>query len=298
MKKPQWITLGITLLFVAGLYLATQASLFGERAPKANPASAHSDDDGHNHGTASSAAITTDSILYYAKQNLPQAQVARLAQLENSIVRGDVAEQKLHLMHQLARYWSDSARAFTSLAWYPYAHYTAEAARLENSENSLSFAAHLFLNALSSEESPQVKQWDALQAKDLFERSLKVDPNNDSAKIGLGAAILYGGLESPMTGISMIREVVQRDSTNVFAQLTLAEASLMSGQLAKGAERFQTVLRLQPGSLKAGLLLADTYEKMNEKAAAAQAYASILPYIKEPQIKSEVEKRISDLKTK
>lgn len=296
MNKPQWITLSIAILLVAVLFAATQSSLFGERAPKAIAATTHTDD-GHNHESLQTG-ISTDSLLYYAKQKLPQAQIARLTGLENSIVRGDVAEQKLHLMHQLARYWADSARAFTPMAWYPYAHYTAEAARLESSEKSLSFAAHLFLNALSSEENPQIKQWDALQAKDLFQRSLKLNPDNDSSKVGLGATILYGGLEAPMTGIGMIREVVQKDSTNLFAQTTLGEASLLSGQLDKAAERFATVVRLQPGNLNAGLLLADTYEKMDKKQEAVQAYQKALPYITNPEMKKEVQKRITQLQTK
>jgi tetratricopeptide (TPR) repeat protein len=279
----------IVIFSVIALFATTQGSLFGDRKGKATPPTAAAQ---HTDG------FTTDSILYYAKQNLPQAQVARLAQLENSITRGDVADQKLHLMHQLAAYWADSARAFTPMAWYPYAYYTAEAARLENSENSLSFAAHLFLGALTNEETHQVKHWDAEQAKDLFERSLKLNPINDSAKVGLGATILYGGLEAPMAGIGMIREVVEKDSTNVFAQITLGEASLLSGQLDKAVERFKKVLSLQPDNLKAALLLADTYEKMNKKEEAIQSYKASLPFINNAEMKTEVEGRIKQLKTK
>jgi tetratricopeptide (TPR) repeat protein len=288
MNKPQWITLSIAVLLVLGLFAATQEQLFGERKAKTSPASAPQathDDDG----------LTTDSVLYYAKQNLPQTQVARLAQLENSISRGDVAGQKLHLMHQLARFWADSARAFTPMAWYPYAYYTAEAARLENSEKSLSFAARLFLDQLGREEDHRIKHWQAAQATDLFERSLKLNPENDSAKVGLGATVLYGG-HDPMQGISLIREVVQKDSTNVFAQLTLGEASLMSGQLDKAAERFKTVTSLQPANLQAILLLADTYERMHQMEEAAKMYQKALPLVKNGEIQKEIQKRVTDLK--
>ena len=290
MNKPQWITLSIAVLIVFGLFAATQGTLFGEKNVKTLAASAPHDEHDHEGG------IGTDSILYYAKKNLPQAQVARLAQLENSITRGDVADQKLHLMHQLARFWADSARAFTQLAWYPYAYYTGEAARLENSEKSLSFAARLFLDVLGSEEDPRVKHWEAEQAKDLFERSLKIAPENDSAKVGLGATILYGGLDSPMKGIGLIREVVTKDSTNAFAQLTLGEASLLSGQLDKAVERFQTVNRLQPKNLQAILLLADTFERMNKKEEAVKAYQQSLLLVTNPEMKKEIQKRVSDLK--
>jgi len=293
MKKPQWITLSIAVLLVLGLYAATQGSLFGEKkgrkAPSASVAAAEED---HEHG------LSTDSILYHAKQNLPQATIARLTFLENSSDGVHATEQKLHVMHQLARYWSDSARAFTPMAWYPYAHYTAEAARLENSEKSLSFAAHLFLAALAREEAHQLKDWEAKQAKDLFERSLKLNPQNDSAKVGLGATILYSGHGAPMTGIAMIREVAEKDPKNVFAQLTLGEASLISGQLDKAVERFKTVTQLQPDNLQAAVLLADTYERMNKKDEAIAAYQKALPHITIPEMKKEVEKRINDLKNK
>jgi len=288
MNKPQWITLSVACFVVIGLFAATQGQLFGERKAKSSappPVQAGHDDEG----------LPTDSVLFYAKKSLPQAQVSRLAQLENSITRGAVAEQKLHLMHQLARFWADRARAFTSMAWYPYAYYTAEAARLENSEKSLSFAARLFLEGLGREEDHRMKHWESDQATDLFERSLKLNPQNDSAKVGLGATILYGGHE-PMKGIALIREVVEKDSTNAYAHLTLAEASLMSGQLDKAVERLNTVLRYQPANLQATLLLADTYERMGHKNDAAKAYQKALPLVANPEIKREIEKRVSDLK--
>ena len=154
--------------------------------------------------------------------------------------RGDVADQKTHIFHQLASFWRDTARSFEPFAWY-----TAEAARLENSENSLTFAAHLFLNNLKSEQNHQLKDWKAAQAKDLFERSLKLNPENDSAKVGLGAAYLFGGIgANPMEGILKIREVAEKDSTNVYAQMTLGQASVVSGQLDKAVERFTKVVKL------------------------------------------------------
>ena len=80
--------------------------------------------------------------------------------------------------------------------------------------------------------------------------------------------------------------------------MTLAEASLMSGQLDKAVERFKTVLKLEPQNLQAGLLLADTYEKMKKKEEAIGSYQRTLPYITNASMKAEVEKRITQLKTK
>ena len=274
----------MSFLLVIGLYAATQPRLFGERKVKTS-------DDGHGHDEPAEGLLTADSILYYAKQNLTEGQVTRLTQLENSVTRGDVADQKLHVYHQLAAFWRDSARIFA-----PFAFYTAEAARLENSEKSLTFAAHLFLNNLSFEESQRLKQWEATEAKDLFERSLKLNPDNDSSKVGLGATILYGGMGMPMEGIQMIRSVVEKDSTNTFAQMTLAKASLMSGQLDKALERLNTVVRLEPGNVEAVLLMAEVKERSGDKAEAIRWYQKSLELLPNKDFRQEVEKRITELK--
>lgn len=281
MQKPQWVTVGIAFLLLIILYSATSKGLFGERKAKT-----HTEDE-HAHTTE----LTTDSILFYARKNLTPEQMERLNMLENSISRGDVATQKLRVYHQLSHFWKDSARIFA-----PYAFYLGEAARLENSENSLTFAAHLFLDNLTTEGDPRWKQWVALQAKDLFERSLKLNPDNDSSKVGLGAVYLYGGISQPMEGVGKIRDVVGKDSTNVYAQMTLAKASLFSGQLDKAIDRLQIVARLQPQNVEAILLIADTYERMKNKEAAIEWYKKSIPFVANPEYKKEVEKRISELK--
>lgn len=286
MKKPQWITILVGILLVTGLFL------FGRTIPKNKTiiATEHSDDDGHDHGTATSA-ISIDTILNLAKKQLTADQVVHLNTLENSISRGDVKDQQIHVYHQIARFWADSVGVFE-----PYAWYNAEAARLENSEKNLTFAARLFLDNLQNDEVAQRRQWKALQAKDLFERSLMINPTNDSAKIGLGACYLFGEISStPMEGILKIREVVEKDSTNVYGQLMLAKGSLISGQYDKAISRLETVNSIKPGDLDVLLLLAEVNERMGNKEKAISWYKESLPYVKQAELKLAIEKRMKDL---
>jgi len=286
-KQPQWITVG------AGVILTLAIFVFGRTVPhkKHIEAEVHGADDGHNHGPVT-ASFSIDSLLISEKKQLKPEQVTRLTLLENSISRGDVKDQQLHVFHQLARFWGDTAQAAIPQAWY-----TAEAARLENSEKTLTFAARLFLEYLQHEPRPALRQWEALQAKDLFERSLIINPANDSAKVGIGACYLFGNISAaPMEGLSKIMEVVARDSTNVYAQLTLAKGGMMSGQLDKAITRLQLVNRLQPDNLEAILMLADIYERSDKKALAAEWYEKSLNYIKPADVKAEVRKRIEELK--
>lgn len=287
-NKSQWCTVGVSAFMVVSLYAATQDSIFG-----ANQLS----HEGHDHAAeaassgSAAAPLVTDTVLARARRTLNPERASRIAMLEASITRGDVQTQKEHIYHQLARFWFDTGRVFE-----PYAFYRAEEARLENSENSLTFAAHLFLNNLRGEEDPALKQWKALQARDLFERSLKLNPANDSSEVGLGATLLYGGIgASPMEGIAHLRKVAERDPKNVYAQLTLGQASLVSGQLDKAIERFQHVWKQDPKNLEAILSLADVYERKGDRQNAIVWYRLSLPLIPAEELKKEVEQRIADL---
>jgi tetratricopeptide (TPR) repeat protein len=287
-KKQHWIVVTAAVILTAGLFL------FGRTAPKKKyiKAETHSANDGHNHSTGAESAVSIDTILILAKKNLTKEQVIRINTLENSITRGDVKEQQLHVYHQLARFWADSAHIFE-----PYAWYNGEAARLENSEKSLTFAARLYLENLQEDEIAARRKWKALQAKDLFERSLEINPVNDSAKVGLGACYLFGGIsDMPMEGISKIREVVAKDSTNTYAQMMLAKGSLISGQYDKAASRLELVNKLAPGDVEATLMLADVYERLANKPQAIIWYQKSLALAKNKELKEAVQKRIEELK--
>ena len=282
MKKPQWITLG------AGLVLTALLFIFGRIVPEKRTNTPRQPDLADN-------SVSFDSILAEAKKRLNAAQVIRLNTLENSIVRGDVKEQKLKVYHQLAHFWADTGQVFE-----PYAWYEAEAARLENSEKSLTFAAHLFLQNLRGENDQPLRVWKAQEAKDLFERSLKINPQNDSSVVGLGACYIFGGISAtPMEGIMKVRGIADKDSTNIFAQEVLGHGSMYSGQYDKAIARFETVYRLSRESddtrLEACLMLAEAFERKSDRLSAINWYKKSLTLIKNQEVKEEVNKRIGEL---
>ncbi len=288
-NKSQWITVAVSALLVTGLYAATQNKIFGANQ-LSHEGHDHAPGEGHE-APAAAGALPTDSVLARARKTLAPEQATRIQMMESSITRGDVQGQKEHLYHQLARFWYDTGRVFE-----PYAFYQAEAARLENSEKSLTFAAHLFLSNLRAEADPALRQWKAQQAKDLFERSLKINPASDSSEVGLGAALLFGGIgATPMEGIGKLRAVTERNPQSIYAQLTLGQASLMSGQMDKAIERFQKVWEQDPKNLEAVISLADVYERKGDKKNAIVWYRQSLPLIENDNIKKEVEQRIADL---
>ena len=242
--------------------------------------------------TTERQVITFDELLVKAKQKINPGQSQRLLSLENSVKRGDVKDQQLHLFHQLARFWADSAHIFE-----PYAYYTGEAAKLENSEKSLTFAARLFLDNLMTEGQPAMQTWLATNAKVLFEKALVLDPANDSSKIGLGACYLFGNIsDNPMQGILPIREIAQRDPGNVYAQMILGLGGKKSGQFDKAIERFQIIVKKEPENIEALFNLAECYEEKGDKINAVKWYEAVKKLVKVPEAQTELNKRITELK--
>jgi tetratricopeptide (TPR) repeat protein len=285
-KKPQLILAG------SGLLLAILLLVFGKFVPEKAPAASNDATVAAQGPMEQTAAASIDTILFYAKKELAEGQLKAIEVLEKKLANATGNDPQMAVYHDLAHYWKDSIRIFE-----PYAFYEAESARLENSEKSLTFAARLFLENLQGDQNGSRRQWKALQAKDLYERSLKINPDNDSSKVGIGACYLFGNISTnPMEGIAMIREVVQRDSNNVYAQLTLVKGSMLSGQYDKGIERLLKVVKLEPSNTEAVLMLADLYERTGNKKGAIEWYGKSIPLIPTPEIQAAIRERIEELK--
>lgn len=259
---------------------------FGRTLPPKNVT--HTDAGQHQNNTN---AINTESILGAARQKLSPSQQAQLAQLESAVVRGDVKDQQVQVYRQLAAFWKDSAHALL-----PFMHYTSEAAKLENSEKSLTFAAHFMLDEVRGQSNADIRKWMATEAKELFEKAIELNPASDSLKVGLGSCYLFGNIsETPMQGITMIREVSERDPNNMYAQFMLGVGALISGQIDRAIERLTTVADRQPENPEVLVMLAEAHERKGNKELAIRWYQNAKKIIRNPEILQEIDQRISQL---
>ena len=230
------------------------------------------------------------------KAKLTPNQIITLSKLENNITRGDVASQQIIAYEALAAFWKDSVKSFE-----PYAFYTSSASKLVNSEKNLTFAARIFLDNLRGEKDEARLNWQTAEAIDLFERALKLNPNNDELKIGLGSTYIYGkgrngNPEETMQGIQQLLAVVRKDSTNMEAQMMLGVGGLVSGQFDKSIERLKKVVTAQPQNGEAVAYLADAYAGKGDKANAVKWYNISKRLINNPHYTDEVDERIKTLK--
>jgi tetratricopeptide (TPR) repeat protein len=275
------------ILTVGGLLLLISLFFFGriESQKSTFPHAEH---------TIPSTFNISDSI-QKAKQHLPAAQLLYVTNLENSITRGDVKQQSHNNYVHLANFWKDSVKAFV-----PYAYYISEASKLDNSEKSLTFAAHLILDSMRREQNEQIKAWEAETAIVLFKKAIELNPNNDDLRIGLGSCYVYGkGMTGDpaemMNGVQELLKVANKDSTNMKAQLVLGIGGVISRQYDKAITRLTKVVTAQPGNLEAVSWLADGYAESGDKVNAVRWYEYSKKLVNNPAYSKEVDERIKAL---
>ena len=279
MRKQQWALILTSILLLVVLYFFGNTVAPDKPAPPSVTAN-------------TPAVLTTEEVIATYKTGLDAAEAQKVTQLENSVVRGDGHNQQVHVYHQLASYWMDTLHREEMGAYY-----TGEAAKLENSEKNLTFAAHLLLDTMLSATDADMQKWLATRAKELFDKALLINPGNDSSKIGLGVCYMFGNIsDNPMQGILAVKQIADKDPNNLYAQMILGLGGIQSGQYDKAAERFLLVVKKQPNNIEAILNLAGVYERMGNKAEAVKWYKDALNFIQIAEARKDIEDRINSLK--
>ncbi len=278
MKKPQLIVAFSAALLCIAIYI------FVPRTAKKEA--------NFNTATNVNQQVSSQSLVDGAKTALTASQKITLLTIENQLVNSKNSLDSIKIYKQLSLFWADSAHRVE-----PYLYYTYSAALLENSEKSLTFAAQQLVDNLTTPDAPPaILNWIAVNAKVLLEKALVINPNNDSAKINLGACYLFGNIsDNPMQGILKVKEVVDKNPQNVYGQLILGLGGKKSGQYPKAIERFNTILKLQPNNLEAMVNLAECYELTNKKDSAIDWYAKMKTLVKNNEAKDAIDKRIKEL---
>lgn len=286
MNNTQKILIGVALAATAGLYYF--GSTVGPKKAGAQP-QAQAADSSHNHDP-----LDLEKVRAGAMSQLNQAQQQYINTLENTVTRGDVKSQQAAAHRSLASFWKDSVAS-------PVMHFKhlSLASELDNTEKSLTFAAHSILGYLPYAHNHLEQEWLANRGKELFDKAFAMNESNDSTIVGIGGTIMYGAksAEGPMAGIMKVRAVVEKDSTNMFAQYMLGIGGVISGQYDKAAQRFEKVAKAQPDNLEVWFKLAEAYELSNMNPQAISTYEQIEQKVSVPEMKTEIKKRITQLKS-
>jgi tetratricopeptide (TPR) repeat protein len=285
LKKPIILFVG-TLLLTLAIYTFTNT--VKHKKQPANLEGLASND--------TTQAFDIQGYISKKKAELTTLQISKVIKLEEEANIKSPENQQIKALNSLGNYWKDSIKSFAA-----YAYYISNAAKLENSEKNLTFAARYLLASLRGESDAGLLSWKTSEAIALFEKAIAINPGNDSLRIDLGSAYIYGTAntgnpQQTMKGIQEILAVVRKDSSNMRAQLMLGIGGVVSGQFQKATERLLKVAEKEPTNVEAVAYLADAYAGMGNKPEAIKWYNVSKRLINDVHYSQEVDERIKNLK--
>jgi tetratricopeptide (TPR) repeat protein len=166
-------------------------------------------------------------------------------------------ESKIAALDSLIKLWDGAMHPQVAVI------YSEEKASVLGTSEAWLNAGNRYLG-LAGVSDPKDKNWALDNAEKCFNKALELNPDLSDAKINLAVCIVEKGTEPPMRGITLLKEVVEKEPRNVKALVQLGHFSVMSGQLDKAIERYNAALGVAPEATEINFFLADTYGKMGK----------------------------------
>ncbi len=285
MKRNHFIALGTALVLLAGLYFL---------APTVNPKRVAPEPVADQHEHEGPEALQIGAVETRISSTFTPAQKSRWEQAQKMLAN-KTSNDSLEAYRQLAGFYRDSVS--NALLHF---NYLADEASLVNTEKSLTFAAHSILAYLPYLQNDAEVDWLANKSNQLFDKALRINPENDSTIVGYGGTIMFGAgpPDQAMNGITRVRDVANRDSNFLFAQYMLGVGGMLSGQYDRAAERFEKVARLQPDNIEVKFKTAEAYEQGGKNQKAIEWYEDIARHVRQPELLQAVNQRLEELRKK
>lgn len=230
-----------------------------------------------------------DSIQDASVKELPEHAAKELAAIRKDI---DATSDSAHL----APFFVNMAKLWQEHKNLPMAaYYYALAAKLENSEKSLNFAGQLFLDLVHETTVPGIQLWEAQQAVACFQRSLDINPANDTVKMALAAGYIEGTGET-MQGVQLLLGITREKPDNIPANLMLGRLSVQSGQFDKALGRFEAVLKQDPANTEALYFIAEAYKGKGDKQKAIEYLEQCKKVVNKPEFSRDIDQYINSFK--
>jgi cytochrome c-type biogenesis protein CcmH/NrfG len=134
-----------------------------------------------------------------------------------------------------------------------------------------------------------------LEAIACFEEALKVNPDNVDTKIALASCYTDGTGET-MKGVTLLREVTQKDSNNIAANIILGKLAIQSGQFDKAVKRLERVIALRSDNTEAMYFLAEAYKGLGDKNKAIEMFEQCKRLVNKEEFSAEIDNYIKTFK--
>ncbi len=275
MLKAQYIIVGISFLCAIGLFMLPKSVVSNK-----NKAIETSEQNQTIKSDSVTAPISEDSH----KVTLSDKQLQQLNILRNGFLKSSSQRDKSTFFDSMAVIYR-AANLIDSLAYY-----AESLAEQFPSIPTFFTAADAYYDVFSFAMNEQKVKQAAQKSRIFYEKILAQEPDNTDAKVKLG--VTYTITATPMQGIKMIREVLDKQPDNQLALFNLGLLSMQSGQYEKAVERFERILTLNPKDVNSCLLLAQSLVSLNKPKEAIEKLEKFKAKLSSSPIDTEIKQRI------
>ena len=172
-------------------------------------------------------------------------------------------------------------------------YYLATVAQAKPTEKAWQTAADAYFQAYTFASSAERKKMLGTEARELYDKVLVANPNNLDAKANLG--MTYMSSDNPVKGITLMREVLERDPRNEKTLYYLGEMAIQSNQLDKAAERFAQLVKVNPNNVEGQFYLGVALARTNRAAEAKAAFLKAKSLSNDPALAASVDEELAKL---
>ena len=199
--------------------------------------------------------------------NMSNEDAAAITSLKN-LTKGEISENYINFADSLARYYLkygflDSAK-----------NVTIKFLQRDSSLQTQKKAAALLYASYERASNMKEAAVYALEARKVLTLITQREVDNLSAKTKLAMTLVT--TENPMSGIMMLREVVEKDPENREALLSLGLLSIQSGQYDRGVERFEKLIALKEDDYEAMLYMGVCLLEINKPEESSELFTRIV----------------------
>lgn len=206
--------------------------------------------------------------------------ISKIRSFRSSLSASNSQIEKIRFADSLSSVYKKNNR-FDSAAYYKEL-----IAELAPEEKNFESVADLYNEAANISIDPQKIKSFSEKSKMYYEKVLKIKPGNLDAKSKL--AMTYVSTETPMTGIKLLREVVEKDPDNILANFNLGLLSIQSKQFDKAIQRFEKIVEIDPENWKARFYLGVAYKESGEKQKSKEQFELVKKLEHDPEVLSIV----------
>lgn len=246
--------------------------------------------------TTTTNAVAFDFVNWMdsVKTLIPTIQADSITEFEKQLSNAATPQEKNQIHKNIAGVWE------RLMIPGPAAYFLKEVAQIENAQNKPNAQTWIdsgkqFFIANRLTERPELKQYFAKQSEDALGEAIKLEPENNVAKIAL-AKTYVDAQNQVMQGVMLLREVESTDPDNLEMNITLGRLSMISQQYEKAVKRMEKVLSLEPQNTEAMYYLGEAYLNLGDSEKAIALFNQCKDLVGNPAFKREITNYIDQIK--